>query len=267
VYITDPVSRSRQIRTVGRVVRAESQAAGGFAIEFTGLSGSTAERVRRAVAAWSSGPAAFHGREALLTPGSASAGEAGGSACAPPPGAPGDAAGGPTAAADASAPCAGTEAGGEAPWIEPSGAAPGEPTPADASGEEPIAPEPFDRRRAPRRDYHDRRVVALGEQAARVLIGYDVSIGGMRVAPHPTLRPGQRFRVALHGSAGESPLVVQAAVARDDGERGLVLAFQDLAETCCRRLEKMLAGLPIVETCREEAEGVLVSEILGPDSA
>jgi hypothetical protein len=88
----------------------------------------------------------------------------------------------------------------------------------------------------------------------------------MRVAANPALRLGQCFRIALHGDPGEMPLVVDVQVLRDDGERGLVLAFRDLTESAEHRLAKLLEALPLVEACSESAESVVVSEILGAEA-
>jgi len=68
--------------------------------------------------------------------------------------------------------------------------------------------------------------------------------------------------VALYGSAGETPLVLEVEVARDDGERGLVLRFRTVAESAQRYLDKLLDALPVLDAGRSPAPGVVVSEIL-----
>ena len=50
-----------------------------------------------------------------------------------------------------------------------------------------------------------------------MLIGRDLSLGGMAVEAGAPLAPGQRLRLALHVRAGEVPLVVEAEVVRTDG--------------------------------------------------
>lgn len=111
-----------------------------------------------------------------------------------------------------------------------------------------LAPRPNsgdrERRVAERRPY-PRRVIALGDGGARVLLGRDLSLGGMRVEARADLRPGQRFRVALHACAGEVPLVVEAETVRDDGA-GLGLRFVDLAPNDVEHLTKMLDHLPVL---------------------
>jgi hypothetical protein len=115
-----------------------------------------------------------------------------------------------------------------------------------------------ERRVASRHEYAGRRVVALGEEAARVLIGRDLSVGGMRVERAPNLAVGQRFQIALHVAAGQTPLVLNADVLRDDGERGFAVRFSDVDEASARYLAKMVGSLPVLA----DGEGIVVSEIV-----
>ncbi|MCG8589741.1 MAG: PilZ domain-containing protein [Proteobacteria bacterium] len=108
-----------------------------------------------------------------------------------------------------------------------------------------LAAEPEDRRRASRHRY-SRRVIALSAEATRVLLGRDLSIGGMRVDANPSLGVGDRLRVAVHTMAGEEPLVLDAHVARDDGGDGLVLVFEDVEAPTREMLAKRIAELPPV---------------------
>jgi hypothetical protein len=101
----------------------------------------------------------------------------------------------------------------------------------------------LERRRWPRRPF-ERRVIALGDEAARVLVGRDLSLGGMRVEPNQALRVGETLRLALHGGDAEGPAVVEARVVRDESERGYVLRFSRLADRERRYLESLLANLP-----------------------
>lgn len=84
----------------------------------------------------------------------------------------------------------------------------------------------------------------------------------MRVAPNPALSVDQQLRVALYGSVGDTPLVLEARVTRDDAERGLVLRFVDVPESSARYLEKLLDALPILIGGSSPASGLVVSEIL-----
>ena len=118
-----------------------------------------------------------------------------------------------------------------------------------------------DRRSNPRHSM-DRRVIALGEEANRVLMGRDISIGGMRVNPNPLLIVGQNVRLAIHVGDREIPLVVTARVHRDDGERGIVLRFHGLEPEAARTLNQMLEILPVIEPGAKAESGMIVSEIL-----
>lgn len=142
----------------------------------------------------------------------------------------------------------------------------------DAVEEAPVEPEPPDERRErERRTYAGRRVVALGEEAARVLIGRDLSTGGMRVDPTPHLAIGQHLQIAIHAGPGQTPLVVQAEVVRDDGARGFGLRFVGLDDAAERYLAKMVDSLPGPEEAEDAAVAedsaggdVVISEIVEP---
>jgi PilZ domain len=151
-------------------------------------------------------------------------------------------------------PCAAEE---EPPSPEAGGESAADPVAEPAS--EPAAA--GDRRESPRRDIEG-RVFALGREATRVLVGRDISTGGMRVEPNPLLRLGEDFQLAVHVGAAD-PLFVTARVHRDDGERGIVLRFHALSPDGVRLLERMVAERPVVEPGeRGEDTALVVSEIL-----
>jgi hypothetical protein len=121
-----------------------------------------------------------------------------------------------------------------------------------------------DRRRSPRGAYW-RRVPAFGDRAMRVLVARDLSIGGMRVERPVGLALGDRLHLAIYGCAGEAPTLVWATVARDDGADGFALVFDDVAPETAKRIEKVLVGLPAVESLHDDearAMGTVVTEIL-----
>jgi hypothetical protein len=103
------------------------------------------------------------------------------------------------------------------------------------------APGPSDRRQSARIPY-ERRVVALGNEAARVLIGRDLSPGGMRINRSDHVAVGDPLRVALHCGTEMESLIVRARAERDDGEGGLVLCFDELSASQRDRLEKIIAS-------------------------
>jgi hypothetical protein len=129
-------------------------------------------------------------------------------------------------------------------------------------------PTPADERREEPRYSIDRHIIALGVEAARVLIGRDISLAGMRVESHDLLEVGDELRIALHVRARSEPLVVQARVDRDDGEDGMMLAFHGLTDAAESYLRKMVTFLPILAARGgDEGSGVIVSEILEPVGA
>jgi hypothetical protein len=85
------------------------------------------------------------------------------------------------------------------------------------------------------------RVVAIQQhdRAMRVLVGRDLSAGGMLVEPHPGLHCGDRVALAFWGSP-EQRLVVEAEVVREDPE-GLALHFLNAGPELATRLEAVMA--------------------------
>lgn len=152
------------------------------------------------------------------------------------------------------------------PLVDPAawGAAPDAGAERDAVPELEVDDETCERRAGPRHGFTD-PVIALGDEAARVLLGRDLSAGGMRVDPHPDLRLGDAMRLALHLGVCADSLVVRARVDRDDGASGLVLVFHELGTAERSELERALSLLPVVEMpdSAELETGLVVSEILG----
>jgi hypothetical protein len=108
------------------------------------------------------------------------------------------------------------------------------------------------------------RVVTLGEEAAHVVMGRDLSLGGIRIEPHGGLERDQQVALAIHGSALAVPLVVRGRVARDDGEAGLVVLFDPLAPAQQLALEKLLGQLGGIEVLGPGGDGAesLVARVL-----
>jgi hypothetical protein len=100
-----------------------------------------------------------------------------------------------------------------------------------------------ERRRAPRSSYA-RPVLASSAGAARILIGRDLSSGGMRVAPGADLIVGDELKLVVYGPAGSAPLLLRSVVSRDDGADGFVLRFQDVAAEAVEELTAWTAKLP-----------------------
>ncbi len=122
-----------------------------------------------------------------------------------------------------------------------------------------------ERRRSPRRAFAE-RVASLDERARRALVGRDLSVGGMRVEPHPDLAVGDELRLAIYGFEARLPAIVTAVVVRDDGDAGLGLRFTAVPPEVARHLEGLVAHLPPIEPLaggETGALGAVLSEILG----
>jgi hypothetical protein len=140
----------------------------------------------------------------------------------------------------------------------------------DAAEEQAVAPQgptgtAAERRRHARGAY-SQTIPAFGNRALRVLVGRDLSVGGMRIQPQPEVELGDRLHLAIYGEPGEEPLLVWGSVERSDGQRGLVIRFDPLGADAEARLEKLVAGLPAVESLHDseaEAMGTVLSEIVG----
>ncbi|HKK51710.1 MAG TPA: PilZ domain-containing protein, partial [Myxococcota bacterium] len=123
-----------------------------------------------------------------------------------------------------------------------------------------------DRRRQPRGRF-DTSFLAETPTGPLVMIGRELSPGGMRVERIEELRVGDRFRLALHGPGPGEPIVVEAEVDRDDGRRGYALVFRRLDATTTKALEKLVACLPGVDSEGDpdpevDDLGALLSEIM-----
>jgi hypothetical protein len=127
--------------------------------------------------------------------------------------------------------CVAAHSRGPAPWPQPLATT-------EAGGRD---------RRAEDRRHFGRRVIAMGEAGPQVLLGADLSVGGMRVIGGAGIWPGQRLRIALHARSGEVPLVVTGSVIRDEGA-GLAMRFPELSDRERERLVKMIEDLPPVAT-------------------
>jgi hypothetical protein len=131
------------------------------------------------------------------------------------------------------------------------------------SAETPESPE--DERRGAQRRAYPVRVPAFGDRAMRVLVARDLSVGGMRIESDGGLGIGDRLHLAIYGNANEEPLLVWGTVHRDDGAGGMAIVFDEVHPVIGEQLEKVVAGLPAVESLHDDeaaAMGTVVTEIL-----
>jgi PilZ domain len=137
---------------------------------------------------------------------------------------------------------------------------------AEERGNGDLAGPELDERRGAARHIIDKRVIALGDEATRVLMGRDISIGGMRVDPNPLLVIGASLRLAIHVHGLEVPLVVTAEVQRVD-EEAAALRFVELSSDARRFLSTTVGQLPVLEPGQDDVEtGYIVSQILEDSS-
>ena len=238
------VSGGKAFSLKGRVLRNQVVSGGEYHIMvcFKDLKPAQVDLLRKTVRAHSQGPAQYDGVSASEAPEGAS--KAAPAETAPP--------------VDASkATPVETAPPDVAAASDPSSAA-------EAAVDQAAEPDTHDRRNQARH-HIDRRVIALAEEATRVLMGRDISFGGMRVNPNPLLKVGSNVRLAIHVNGREIPLVVMARVHRDDGERGVVLRFHQLDSSETQVLTEMLNSLPVLEADDDFESGIIVSEILSDE--
>ena len=121
------------------------------------------------------------------------------------------------------------------------------------TAEERVAPPPergeervearVEERRDDARYAFDRRVIAISQEATRVLVGRDISRRGMRVDATPGLSVGSKLKIAIHVSEHETPLVLDVHVARQDGADGVMLHFGALSKIAAEHLDDVIAEL------------------------
>jgi hypothetical protein len=116
-----------------------------------------------------------------------------------------------------------------------------------------------DRRQHPRASY-SAKVPRLDDEADSVLLGRDLSVGGMRVEYHPNLQIGDVLELAVYGLPREEPIVLKARVAQDSGD-GLGLAFDSVEPAVQARLERLVTRLPGVESLQGGEIGGLGSVV------
>jgi hypothetical protein len=121
-----------------------------------------------------------------------------------------------------------------------------------------------DRRASPRHPYAA-KVPAFGTRALRVLVGRDLSVGGMRIESNPDLEVGDRLHLAIYGNASEEPFLVWGTILRSDGRGGTAVAFDPVHPSIAKQLEALVASLPAVESLRDteaQAMGTVLTEII-----
>jgi hypothetical protein len=140
------------------------------------------------------------------------------------------------------------------------------PTEATERGIEPPKPQtsPEDRRATPRLPYAA-KIPAFGTRALRVLVGRDISVGGMQIESNPDLEVGDRLHLAIYGDASEEPFLVWGTILRSDGRGGTAVVFDPVHPSIAKQLEALVASLPAVESLHDDeaaAMGTVLTEII-----
>ncbi len=141
-------------------------------------------------------------------------------------------------------------------------AQPDEERPRETAAARPTSKADEDRRVAERVRYR-RRLLGTTSGRAQVLLGQDLSIGGMRIGSDPDLSVGDEIKLALHGTGQR--VLVRARVVRDDGHDGLGLCFVDPGEKTREGLRALVDSLRILGQPRREGDGrpgVVVGEVI-----
>jgi hypothetical protein len=123
---------------------------------------------------------------------------------------------------------------------------------------------PEDRRATPRLPYAA-KVPAFGTRALRVLVGRDISVGGMQIESNPDLEVGDRLHLAIYGAASEEPFLVWGTILRSDGRGGTAVVFDPVHPSIAKQLEALVASLPAVESLHDDeaaAMGTVLTEII-----
>jgi len=115
-------------------------------------------------------------------------------------------------------------------------------------------------RRTETRRLFNRQILGGNEGIARVLIGRDLSTGGLRVEREAAFALGDELKLALYGGVGSSPVLLKAVVERDDGELGWYLRFEALTPAVARDIEKLLDSLVPVDL--PDGAGRVLTEVL-----
>ena len=108
----------------------------------------------------------------------------------------------------------------------------------EASTQEPTTPiaapaSPENRRKYDRAVFR-REVVQLDDEASSVLLGRDISLGGMRVESESNLGLGDQLRLAIYGGPREDPFIVRGTVVRQETATTYGVKFDDLKPSRCR---------------------------------
>ncbi len=107
------------------------------------------------------------------------------------------------------------------------------------------------------------------EDDSCLIVGRNLSMGGMCIDDHAELELGQMVRIALEDEPGQHPFHVGGVVVRDAGDAGIALRFEWIEEGCEPRLRALVEQLPAIDDLGagvsddDTPSGVLFSRLVG----
>jgi hypothetical protein len=118
-----------------------------------------------------------------------------------------------------------------------------------------------DRRKSERKVFTSRLLATAGG-GSHLLLGCDLSIGGMRVRNDSGLHVGDRLKLALYARKGLPSVMLQALVGHQGSDGSFGLSFENLSDDVAAQLAQIVNSLPTLRAGPKSRPGVVVSEIL-----
>jgi len=119
----------------------------------------------------------------------------------------------------------------------------------------PVEGSPGERRSHPRVAMrHEAVTLDSAYRADRVLYGTELSLGGMRIEPHPEVAVGDVLDLVVYSSWTTASASVRARVVREEAGTGLAIAFLEPDDTALEALAVILAGPSFLARLDERAE-------------
>ena len=111
-----------------------------------------------------------------------------------------------------------------------------------------------DARRHPRVEF-TQELSAVAASDAHVVLGRDLSEGGMRIEAHPQVQLDDELFLAIQSPNSSESFFVEGRVVRDDGGGGLAVEFQWIEPGGRERLQSLVGSLPPIEQLSRDDAG------------
>ncbi len=136
---------------------------------------------------------------------------------------------------------------------------PAESRPAPGAAAETQAPAP--KKAMPRRknrlnarSKYRKEITAVDGDDAYMILCLDLSVGGMKIEPVEGLGLGSKLNLAIQLGSPYEPVLVEATVVRDEGDKGLGLRFDWLSPEAKQRVKRLVATLPAIEPLQDDGQ-------------